>query len=345
MTLLVVDGSYGEGGGQIVRMSIALAALTQKATRVINIRKKRPKPGLAAQHLTAIRAVQTLANARAGNLEKGSMVVDFFPEELQGGRFKFDVGTAGSIALVLQCCLLPSFFARRETFLRIRGGTDVRWSPPIDYFRYVFLAHLAQMRAHAELRVLRRGFYPKGGGEVEVKVAPTRKLKPLRLDSPRQPRRILGTVFGSRSIPEHVFSRLKKTVIKEFIDYEVELVSDVSASYSPGVGLVLWTDTLLAGSQLGERGVPAEKVAATAAQALKHELTAGASVDVHAADQLLPYFALADGVSVVTVRELSSHARTCIWLLEKFLGTKIHAENVGNAVRLHVEGIGYGVRE
>jgi RNA 3'-terminal phosphate cyclase (ATP) len=134
-----IDGSFGEGGGQIVRTAVALSAVTGKAVKINNIRAKRPNPGLSWQHITAIDAVRKLCNASIYGLKKGSPTLEFKPYSLKGGSFKFDVGTAGSITLVLQACLLPALFCDRTTEITITGGTDVAWSPPIDYFRFVFL--------------------------------------------------------------------------------------------------------------------------------------------------------------------------------------------------------------
>ena len=171
--MLEIDGSHGEGGGQIVRMAVALSALRSTAVRVVNVRAKRAKPGLAAQHATAIRAVAGLCAARVQGAEVGSGEFTFEPGPLRSGRFSFDVGTAGAVTLVLQACL-PAAFRAGDTELEIRGGTDVPWSPPLDYFGHVFLGLLRKMGGRAEVEVARRGYYPRGGGLVRVRAAQER---------------------------------------------------------------------------------------------------------------------------------------------------------------------------
>src|SRR5881628_334978 len=144
--VLEIDGSYGEGGGQLVRMAVALSALSSTPVRVVNVRAKRKNPGLAAQHATAIRAVAKMCDARVDGVEVASDAFTFEPSALHGGKFSFDIGTAGSITLVLQACL-PAAFRAGDTELEIRGGTDVPWSPPLDYFGHVFLGLLRKMGA------------------------------------------------------------------------------------------------------------------------------------------------------------------------------------------------------
>ncbi|HDJ94933.1 MAG TPA: RNA 3'-phosphate cyclase, partial [Acidilobales archaeon] len=162
--MLIIDGSFGEGGGQILRTTIALSSLLLKPVRIINIRAKRRNPGLQMQHITAVKVLTTLTNASVKGLYKGSMVLEFIPKERRCGSFEFNIGTAGSISLVLQASLPVMLFAPGEVKLRIRGGTDVSWSPPIDYIKNVLVPILGKMGAHVEIKVLRRGHYPKGGG-------------------------------------------------------------------------------------------------------------------------------------------------------------------------------------
>src|SRR5207245_2600345 len=168
---------YGAGGGQIVRMAVALSAITSTPVRVVNVRAKRKTAGLAAQHMTAIQAVARLCDARTAGVEVGSREFIFEPGTLRGGRFSFDVGTAGSITLVLQACL-PAAFSVGDTELEIRGGTDAPWSPPLDYFGHVFLGLLRKMGGRADVTVAMRGYYPRGGGIVRVKVETAATWKP-----------------------------------------------------------------------------------------------------------------------------------------------------------------------
>src|SRR5256712_13852836 len=163
-----VGGGRGEGGGQLLRTALALSALTDPPVRVARIRAGRPTPGLAAQHVTAINAVAALCEAEVTGVSVGASSIEFRPGKLAAGRFSFDVGTAGSITLVLQALLPVAAAAPGAVRVRLIGGTDVRWSPPIDYFNRVFLTLLRRLGARADVEVLRRGYYPRGGGIVEA---------------------------------------------------------------------------------------------------------------------------------------------------------------------------------
>lgn len=166
--MIDIDGSEGEGGGQMLRTATALSALTGKAVRVHGIRANRPKPGLAAQHLCAVRGVAMICGAHAEGAEVGSTQITFTPGEVRPGKYKLNVGTAGSITLVLQACLLASARCLEEIRLDIVGGTNVRWSPPIDFYQRLLFPRLADLGFQAEMVQMRRGFYPEGGGRVEV---------------------------------------------------------------------------------------------------------------------------------------------------------------------------------
>ncbi|MCK5559672.1 MAG: RNA 3'-terminal phosphate cyclase [Thermoplasmata archaeon] len=323
-----IDGSYGEGGGQILRTAVALAAVTAQPLRIINIRSSRPKPGLAAQHITALKSVAALCNATTTNLEIGASAIEFVPGQLQAGKFEFEIGTAGSITLVLQACLIPAIYAGENITLTITGGTDVKWSPPIDYFKNVFLKLIEKMGINVNIDVQKRGYYPQGGGRVELEIRPVPKLRPLNIPEPGELKTIAGVIHLTK-LPNHILDRIKKSAIEKLKSYgNIELTQDTrDAGVSQGTGITLWSETahsVLGTSALGERGVPAEKIGRAAAETLIQELQGGGSVDVHAADQLLPYMALEGGV--VTVRELSMHAKTNIWLIEQILDKKFVVE-------------------
>ncbi|MFQ5838448.1 MAG: RNA 3'-terminal phosphate cyclase, partial [Thermoplasmata archaeon] len=340
-----VDGSYGEAGGQIFRMALALSSLAGEDVRVMNIRAGRPKPGLARQHITAAKAVASVSSADADGLQLGSSEVVFRPGTLTGGRFELDVGTAGSVTLVLQACLLPALFARAPTELRIRGGTDVRWSPPSDYFQRVFLRLLERMGIHVEMRVLRRGYYPRGGGLVEARIEPVSSVAGLRLSVPGQVVGIRGRAHVS-NLPQHVAQRMKRSALRMLVNYREVHVEEVvyggEEAVGPGGAVVLWAvaaNTILGSSRLAEKGVRAEDVGRGAAEDLQADLEAGATLDVHAADQLLPYMALATSSSHFLVREVSGHMRTLFWLLSKFLDVEFSTEDVDGLKRVEVKPI------
>ncbi len=337
-----IDGSHGEGGGQLLRTACALSAITGEPLRLRNIRARRDPPGLAPQHLTAVKAVAVLCDARVEGLELRSRELAFHPGKLRGGEFRFDIGTAGSITLVLQALLPVALHADAPVRIHLTGGTDVRAAPPSDYLRFVLLPLLVRMGAPVELTLHRRGYYPRGGGIVEVMVEP-RGLKGLRLDTAGAIIDIRGIAHVS-NLPAHIVTRMQQTAARMLADIaRVEIEQQISSkdqATGQGGAIVLWArtaHTLLGGSDVAQRGVPAERVAASAAQALREDVTAGATLDIHASDQILIYCALAQGSSAFLARTLSSHAQTTLWLLQQFLPLRVSTVPVGAATRVDLE--------
>jgi RNA 3'-terminal phosphate cyclase (ATP)/RNA 3'-terminal phosphate cyclase (GTP) len=336
-----IDGSQGEGGGQLVRSACALAALTGQAVRIFNIRARRDPSGLAPQHVAAVKAVAALAQARVEGLGVRAAEIEFHPGPITGGRFVFDVGTAGAITLVLQACVPVAFAAPAPVRLRVHGGSDVRAAPPIDYFRYVLVPLLARMGLSCDVRVLQRGYYPRGGGCVEVDIAPARP-QPLRLAQASAVQRIDGVAHVSQ-LPVRIVERMAQTAERLLaplapVYIESQLFGAETAP-GPGGAIVLWAqtqDSVLGGAEVAQRGVPAEALATRAADSLRQDLAAGATLDIHAADQLLIYCALADGPSTFLVRELTSHLGTTMWLIEQLLTVRFTSTVQGNAVRVDV---------
>jgi len=316
--MIEIDGGYGEGGGQILRMSVAMAALTGKSVRIRNIRANRPTPGLKRQHMVAVEAVAKVCDAEVRGLKQGSTTIEFHPGELKGGDFEFDIGTAGSITLVLQACLLPSIFAERETKMVIRGGTDVKWAPPWDYFQNVILPLLKEMGAEVEAYLNTRGYYPAGGGEVEVFVQPCDYL-----ESPSFDKKVEGIegIVNIANLPIEIAERIKNSSLEKLREsgLKTEIMIEETQALSPGTGIVLWTKGKHLGSDsLGERGKRAEQVGREAAERMMEEINSNADLDVHAVDQLLPYFAIV-GEAKFKCRGISRHAETEMWLLKKFM--------------------------
>ncbi|HXZ24500.1 MAG TPA: RNA 3'-terminal phosphate cyclase, partial [Methanomassiliicoccales archaeon] len=272
-----IDGSRGEGGGQMLRMAVALSALTKRSVKIENIRAKRSNPGLAAQHLTAVRGVAKLCSAIVKGDSVGSTTLEFEPGRVKGGSFHLDVGTAGSVTLVLESCMLASLQADGPVSLRVLGGTNVHWSPPVDYFSHVLLPLLLRMGVHAELRLGQRGFYPQGGGEVDLALNPPKRI--LALDEVERGHLIdVNGVCFSRNLPDHVCSRMSAAVRKRFLNTPPSITSDVGQGRSSGAGVQLWATferTILGADALGERGLPAEKVGENAADALFAEIESG----------------------------------------------------------------------
>ncbi|HVO77928.1 MAG TPA: RNA 3'-terminal phosphate cyclase [Methanomassiliicoccales archaeon] len=334
--MIEIDGSEGEGGGQILRSALALSTLTGEPFRISGIRAKRDRPGLAAQHLTAVEGVRTLSDGKLTGARIGSTELTFEPGRLAGGRFGLDVGTAGSITLVLQACMLALARCENRVEIGLKGGTNVRWSPGIDYYQRVLFPLLMGMGANVEMTVLRRGFYPEGGGEISIAIDPWQRRKPFAVEQRGELQEIGGICF-SRNLPEHVCQRTSDAVRKRFLELRPRIETDRDSGPSTGAGMQLWAryeNTILGADSLGERGIPAEKLGDSAALALKQEIGSLATLDVHAADQLLPYMAISDSVSKFYVREISGHLSTQAELLRRFLGAEvvITEEKLGSLV-------------
>jgi RNA 3'-terminal phosphate cyclase (ATP) len=341
--VLEIDGSYGEGGGQLLRTAVALAAVTGREIAVRNIRTKRDKPGLAPQHLAAARAVAALCEAQVEGLELRSQALRFAPRALSGGEHRFDVGTAGCVTLVLQA-LLPAMVASgRSVSVTVTGGTDVRQAPSIGYFANILLPLLGRMGVTAQLEVIRRGYYPRGGGQVHIRLAPC-TLRPIALEEPGALVAIEGHAHVA-NLPEHIATRMRDAALERLAVVPgpaprigVEML-DWMQAMGRGGAIVVWARTehsVLGAGRVAELGVRAEALGAAAGEELVNDLTAGATADLHAADQLLVYLALAGGGSYLA-RSLTTHAQTAMWLIEQFLPVRFTAAAKGELVRVSVE--------
>jgi RNA 3'-terminal phosphate cyclase (ATP) len=319
--MLRIDGSVGEGGGQIIRTAIALAAITGKAVEITNIRANRPNPGLSAQHLHAVRAVERISGGSTEGLALRSTRLAFTPGTLKGFEGAIDIGTAGSITLLLQCLVPAALFADRTTKVRITGGTDVSWSPPMEFYTHVFLPALRELGCELQLDLKRRGYYPKGGGRVNLTVTPARRLKGLVLRKPEHAVEISG-VSHSCGLPAHVVDRQARAATHVLKDagYDAAIITEPEerGTWTTGSGITLWSG-YKSGSALGERGKRAELVGEEAARGILTELQAPSTVDVHLADQLVPYLALATGNSEMRVREMTKHLETNLYITQQFV--------------------------
>lgn len=339
--MLEVDGSHGEGGGQLLRTAVAVAAVTRQNLHFTKIRAMRQEPGMAAQHLAAVKCVAKMCDAEAEGLSIGSKELTFRPGTLKGGEYRVEVGTAGSIPLVLQAALLAASFAPSETSLTVTGGTDVRKAPPIDYIQQVLIPLLSKMGLKAELEVRKRGYYPRGGGEVFARISPfpSRKPSDIRIEGPGRLLRINGRVHAV-NLPPDIMKRMAGAAAKELRSFPapVSIEEQSPPGVGEGTGLTLWAETehsVLGASALGERGLRAENLGAVAGREMVAELKADAGVDIHAGDQLLPYMALGAG-GAFTVRHASTHAESCIWLLHLMTGAVTFVEKKYGLQRVEV---------
>lgn len=335
--MLTIDGSFGEGGGQILRTSVAMAAITETPVKIVHIRKNRPKPGFSAQHLAAIRAMTELTGADTTGDEIRSTELTFIPGEIIGGTYRMDIGTAGSISLLLQCLIPVALHAPDTVVLDITGGTDVKWSPPIDHLRHVLLPALALMGCDVNIEVMRRGYYPRGGGRVRA------VIEPSGISGADFCEKTSDAVHGcshSSRLPEHVAKRQRSAAIARLhdhghdgrIDTDITVAPPGKGAASTGSGITLWCGHI-GGSALGERGKPAEVVGSGAADNIIRELDSKAAVDIYLADQLIPYMAIAKSGSFTT-RELSLHAKTNIRVSEQFTEVRFDIKPLDHIVRV-----------
>jgi len=290
-----IDGSLGEGGGQILRTALSLSCITGRSLRLFNIRQGRKRPGLMPQHVTCVNAAAAISNARVSGNEKGSSELSFVPERVKPGDYAFDIKTAGSCSLVFQTVLPALILLDRQSDITIKGGTHVPFSPTYDYISDVFLPMLGRLGVKVEASIVRHGFYPKGGGEVRFRLHPVKTVRGLQLVS----RGALVSVCGHSGVsnlPLSIAERQKTSVLQHLPLTDIDLrVMDVP-SYGQGTFIFLkgeYENGLAGFSSLGERGKPAEAVGKEAAELLIAFNDSLACLEPHLADQLVLYLCLA----------------------------------------------------
>jgi RNA 3'-terminal phosphate cyclase (ATP) len=325
--MMVIDGSYGEGGGQILRTSLALSLVTGTPFRMAQIRAGRPKPGLLRQHLTAVHAAAEVGQARVTGAALGSVHLTFIPGRVIPGTYTFAVGTAGSTTLVLQTVLPALLLASEPSTLTLEGGTHNPFAPPFDFLAQAFLPLINRMGPQVTARLERPGFYPAGGGQCQITIAPTTRLTRLDLRARGEVRAIQARALVAK-LPRSIAER-ELAVMAQQLSWHGDWlhVETVANARGPG-NVVTLTVTCEHITEVftgfGERGVRAETVAAQAVQAAQRYLAADVAVGEHLADQLLVPLALAHGGSFTTL-PLSLHTTTNMQIIQQFLAVQIEA--------------------
>ncbi len=318
--MLIIDGSQGEGGGQILRTALALSLCLNIPFKIINIRIHRSRPGLQPQHLAAVKAAATVSDAALEGARQHSRQLLFQPARVQPGEYRFDIGTAGSTSLVLQTVLPALMLGTQPSHLLITGGTHNPLAPTYEYLKYAFLPLVSRMGPDIHIRLIHPGFYPKGGGQIQVVIRPAIRLKPLHLTERGDLIRQYACILSAH-LPRHIAER-EWNIIQQQLDYQddqEELIFDDSG-ISPGnvVNLIVQYRQLTeVFTSLGRPGLPAEQVAWTAVIALKHYLEQPAPVDPHLADQLLLPIALA-GAGCFHTTLPTTHTRTNMEIIHMF---------------------------
>jgi len=346
--MLQVDGSQGEGGGQILRTSLSLSALTGRSFRLNNIRANRPRAGLRPQHLTAVRAAAAVCGAELAGASLNSTSLEFHPETRPvSGHYFFDVaeaaagGSAGAVSLVLQTVFWPLLFADGPSEITLSGGTHVPFSPAYHYLANVTLPAFAQLGARSRTELKAWGWYPAGGGVMRATITPIDRLEAGTFE--RSTSKAVDGIAAVTNLPAHIPQRMagraRNLLAEAGLQPRVQALRETGRA--PGAGIVLWMPG--AGStSLGKRGVAAERVAEAAVSEILEFVRSGATVDQYLADQLLLPLALADGVSRLSTHRLTQHVQTNMQLLGQWLGVDIETTgSLGKPSSLLIRGIGF----
>ncbi|MEO1718035.1 MAG: RNA 3'-terminal phosphate cyclase [Planctomycetota bacterium] len=330
--MITIDGAQGEGGGQILRSSLALSMITGQPFRITNIRANRPKPGLLRQHLTSVEAACAVCGGEAPGAELGSDQLTFTPSTVRGGTYEFAIGTAGSTTLVLQSVLLALIAAADPSSLTITGGTHNTNAPSVHFLRRAFLPLLNRMGPTVKVELERHGFYPAGGGCIRVNIDPATHLSPIDITEagPILRRRAIATVAG---IAASVATR-ELRIVRDRLGWSDDELHTESLDDSVGPGNVLSLEIQREGTTevftgFGERRVSAETVARRAVDEAADYLAAGVPVWNHLADQLMLPLALAGGGRFKTTK-VTVHSNTNARIIETFLPVRVRRIDAGH---------------
>lgn len=332
--MLTIDGSLGEGGGQIIRSSLALSLITGKPFRIYNVRARREKPGLKPQHLTAVRAAAEIGGARLDGASVGSSDFTFIPGEVSPGQYHFSIGTAGATMLVLQTVLPPLMIADAPSVITLEGGTHNKHAPPFDFLQKAFLPLVNRTGPHVSIELERYGFYPPGGGRINVYIEPRTEPRRLEIETRGAIKERCARALVVK-LPASIAER-ELAVIREqlgWADEELRVETSENA-LSPGnvVMIEIHSEHVTElFTSVGERGLRAETVAERAALEAADYLANSAPVGEHLADQLLIPLALAGGGSYITGKP-SLHTTTNIEIIQKFLDVEIKLAPAGDDV-------------
>jgi RNA 3'-terminal phosphate cyclase (ATP) len=333
--MLIIDGSHGEGGGQIVRSSVALAAVTGQPLTIENIRAGRDKPGLRRQHLTAVQAAAEICRARLDGAQIGASRLEFRPQQVVGGEYRFAIGTAGSATLVLQTVLPALLTADLPTSLVLEGGTHNPWAPTFDFLVKSYLPLVQRMGPRVDATLQRPGFYPAGGGRFTVQITPTARLEGFDL---RERGELLEWHVRAvvANLPRHIAERECQAIQgKSGWPDECFLIDEVADAAGPGnvVSIELVSQNVTeVFTGFGQKGVRAERVASNVWRAADEYLQAGVPVGPHLADQLLLPLGISahsGGGGSFRTLALSRHSTTHIDVLGKFLDVDVRVQRQG----------------
>ena len=328
--MLVIDGSQGEGGGQILRTALALAMITQKNIVIKNIRAGRKKPGLQPQHLACVKAAVEVCQGKVSGDRPGSTEIEFSPGPISPGRYRFDIRTAGSACLLGQMLSLPLAMTGAGSALTIRGGTHVPWSPLYPYLDRQWRPHLAECGIHVRTTLGQAGFYPQGGGQIQLVTRPVSRIDPLVRLERGSLRRIRGEAVAA-NLDQNIARRMKLHALRtlENVCRDSKITTPVLVSANPGAYIFLvaeFDNGKICASALGERGKRAELVVEEALAELLDGIDSGGAVDRFLADQLLLPLVFAEAQSALKTARITGHLVTNAEIVQKFLPGRIQIE-------------------
>jgi len=328
---LKIDGSYGEGGGQILRSAVTLSCITKIPIQIENIRKNRRVPGLRPQHLTAIKLLTKICNAEVQGLNVGSTAIKFIPKNLENNTLSEDIGTAGSISLILQVLIPAVSISKKSLELSIIGGTDVPWSPTSNYTKYVLSEAYSRMGIDFSMEITKRGYYPKGGGLVKVKVYPLKKLKPISLTK-RKTRSV--KLFCSYS--DLSYERIKNEVqqaenILKDADFSIESKIKKEIALNKGCSIIIYSQD--SSSITGYDGL-----IDTTTEISKNFIRSNLGVDNHLSDMLVLPASLIDETSFYRIKEITKHLETNLYVTSKITGCKYGIGKLDDGFEVRIKG-------
>jgi RNA 3'-phosphate cyclase len=342
--MIEIDGSIG--GGQILRTAVGLSALTLKPFRMINIRQNRPKPGLKAQHLAGVKVSGEMCKAKIRGMKIGSTNLEFIPSSHDFSDKEVDIGTAGSVQLLLQTITPAMIFSDKPVTLKIKGGTAGLGAPTAEYTKFVIFPMLGKLGfSPPRMEILKQGFYPRGGGVVQVKFFPTTQLKSVRLVECGEVINIRGFSIAG-NLPLSVAERQSKTIKKVLSDngFNAEIESSNVQTFSAGTSATIFAEcqnTILGADEIGKIGKRAERVGKDTAKSLVSSIKSGKAFDKCMSDQIIPFIALAKGRSEITVEDFTEHVKTNMLVTEKILDVEFEIDEIDK--KITVEGISYKI--
>jgi RNA 3'-terminal phosphate cyclase (ATP) len=342
--LVKIDGSHGEGGGQILRTAISLSAITGKTIEVTNIRASRTNPGLRPQHLAGIKIIADLFHAKSENLKVGAEWIRFSPsDKFEGGSTKFDVGTAGSIPLILMTVVPAVSLSNNSLHIEVTGGTDVKASPTIDYIRYIVAKSYLSIGAKFSVDVVKRGYYPKGGGLVQCTIEPCKTPGTIELLASRYFEPKIISVCSQ--LPVHVAKRQISSALIALEKKNIQCsnyTASIETSISPGSSILVYSTSdfglYVGGDSIGEPGKRAEAVGNDAAVRFLDSALEQATVDPFLADMLVLPLALSKGTSRYRVAQVTHHLLTNLHVVSEIVGCKHHLEQQGRSYVVTIQG-------